>query len=189
MPTNPDTLAKTLQRAYSGVFKDNNLVVKTAQLTQYEVMPPYPFKLETNYELDNLLKKQADGSFVFNLEKWLGHNLRRVVNPENRVLDYYLPFLGGDVEDLILIFDKDIESSNIADFVVKIDNEYGSYECRATQLKPNTLRIESRYNIKHPDAKNAEKPLLIAKDKVKVLHQINEAYEKVEKTRLTIKLK
>jgi hypothetical protein len=184
-----DTLAKALQRGYGNVFKDNNLVVKTAEVKQYEVMPPYPFKMETTYELDNLLKKQADGSYVFNLEKWLGHNLRRVVNSENRVLDYYLPFLGSDVEDLILIFDKDIESSNIADFVIKVDNEYATYECKASQLKPNALRIESRYTIKHPDAKNADKPLVIAKEKAKILHEANKAYEKVEKTRLTFKLK
>lgn len=184
-----DTLAKTLQRGYANIYKENNVVVKTAEIKQYEVMPPYPFKMETSFDIEKVFKKQADGSLVFNPEKWLSHNLRTVVNPENRVLDYYLPFLGTDIEDLIISFDKDVESSNIADFVVKIDNEYASYECKAVMLKANIVRIESRYTIKHPDADNAEKPLIIAKDKAKLLDEINKAFEKVQKTKLVVKLK
>jgi hypothetical protein len=187
--TKADTLVKTLQRGYGNLYKDNNVVIKSAEVKQYEVMPPYPFKMETAFDIEKIFKKQADGSIVFNLEKWLSHNLRTVVNPEKRVLDYYLPFLGTDIEDLIINFDKDIESSNIADFVVKIDNEYATYECKAVLLKANIVRIESRYTIKHPDADNAEKPLLIAKDKAKLLAEVNKAFEKVQKTKLVVKLK
>ncbi len=184
-----DTLVKTLQKSYENYYKDQAPKVLSAEIKQYEVLPPYPFKMETTYELESVLRKQEDGTQSLNLEKWLGHSLRTVVAAETRTLDYYLPFLGSDTDDLILVFDKDIESSNIADFNVKIDGEYALYECKATQLKPNTLRLESRYFIKHPDAKNAEKPLLIPKDKLKNLDDANKAFEKLEKTRLKIKFK
>lgn len=184
-----DTLVKAIQKGYDNYYKDHAPKILSAEIKQYEVLPPYPFKLETSFELSDIMRKQDDGSQVINLEKWINHSLRDVVSAESRTLDYFLPFLGSDTDDLILIFDKDIESSNIADLNIKVDGEYASYECKATQLKPNTLRIESKYIIKHPEAKNAEKPLVIAKDKLKNLDEANKAFEKVEKTKLKIKFK
>ena len=54
---------------------------------------------------------------------WLEHNVRGVVNADNRILDYHTPWVGADTEDFFLIFDKNVKLTNAADFAKTIDND------------------------------------------------------------------
>jgi hypothetical protein len=130
--------------------------------------------------LKNLLKPKENNTWEFDIEDWVGNSLRRVRNAEARILDYYVPFVGSDVDDWYLIFDKEVTIANMADYNQKIDNEFVTYESKITQLKPNTIRLESRYTVKQ---------LFIPKEKVGELDKANKAAEKMYKTKLQIKAK
>lgn len=171
-----DTLVKFYQRAYGNFMKTNEIQVTSAAMKEYEIAPPSPFKAEYAFTLKNVTKQQ-DNKTVFSLEKWIGHSLRNVVNAENRVLDYNIAYAGTDIDDLFLVFDKDVEIANLSDLNQKVDNEYVTYECKATKVNAKTYRIDSRYTIKQ---------LFVPKDKVKLLDEANKAAEKVSKTKLQI---
>lgn len=175
-----DTLVKFLQRANENGHKENSIQVTEATLKQFEVLPPYPFIGTYTMTLKNLLKPKETNTWEFDIEDWVGNSLRRVRNAEARILDYYVPFAGSDVDDWYLIFDKEVTIANMADYNQKIDNEFVTYESKITQLKPNTIRLESRYTVKQ---------LFIPKEKVGELDKANKAAEKMYKTKLQIKAK
>lgn len=164
-----DTLPKAVQRSYSELFKNAEVTVTEALVKQHETLPPYDFKTAFTLQVKNWLKPE-NNSYSISLERWFLHNVRAVTNPDNRVLDYHAPFVGSDVEDLVLVFDKDVKLTNMAELAQKVDNEYATYECKITQVNTKTIRIESRYTIKQ---------LKIPAADVAKLEAVNKALEKV----------
>lgn len=174
-----DTLTKAVERSFRNLFKGATVVVNEAVIKQHDIVPPYDFKTSFGVQVSNWAKVD-NGVMVLDLKKWWLHNIRYVSNPEKRTLDYHLPYLGSDVEDLVLVFDKDVELSNISELQQKVDNSYATYECKVTQLNSKTIRVESRYTLKK---------LFIPASEAKLLDEANKAFEKVAETKLNIKIK
>lgn len=176
----PDTLDKAMTASFENIFegKDNvEFNVKGAKVQKFMTTPPYDFKYGYTLTVTNLMK-QKEGKYSIKGEELLGHNIRWVTNAENRQLDYHVPFLGTDTEELYLVFNKNVELENAAELTQKVDNEYASYEMNVTQMKPNMIRIQSIYQTKK---------LFIPKEDVMKLNMANEAFEKVSDAKFVFK--
>lgn len=176
-----DTLLKTMQRSYDFAYRaydDITAKVKEAKVQKFEISPTvnFDFKYTVEAEINGLLKKE-EGKYTIDVDEFLGHQIRRVVNAKNRALDYHVPFLGTDTEEYYLVFDQNVTLENMMELNQKIDNEYASYQCVVTQLKPNMIRIQSIYTTKK---------LFIKKEEVKKLDAVNELYKKNRDSKLTI---
>lgn len=179
-----DTLNKTLQRNFDFNFRSHEEIKSTvsdAKVTKFETSPlaNFAFKYGYNVIIENLLKEE-EGKFTVKLDEFFGHNIRAVVNAENRTLDYHVPYLGTDKENVYLVFDQDVVLENIAELSQKMDNEFAFYECKISQPKPNAILIQSSYQVKQ---------LFISKDDVKKLDEVNKTYKKVRDAKLIIKTK
>lgn len=179
-----DTLKVTLQESYDNYFeykKGVKATVQSASVQQQETLDPYPFISKRTIEIKNLLKEEEEVKTLA-IEHILGHNIRWVTNAENRILDYHVPYLGTDAEDIYLIFDQAVEITNAKELEQNIDNEFGTYQFSILQdpKKPNMVVIKSKY---------ITKKLFIAKDNAKTFQEVNEAWEKVNDAVLKIKMK
>ncbi|MCP4443159.1 MAG: DUF3857 domain-containing protein [Aureispira sp.] len=179
-----DTLVKTVQRSYDNYFqykKDVTATVKSATVQQQETLDPYPFISKRNVELKNLMKEE-EGVKTLAIEHILSHSIRWVTNADDRILDYHLPFLGTDSEDIYLVFDQPVEITNAEELNQKVDNEFGSYSFQVLQdpKKPNMVVIKSKY---------ITKKLFVSKDNAKTFQEVNKAWEKVNDAVLKIKIK
>lgn len=176
----PDTLDKAMTASFENIFDGKDKVefnVKGSKVQKFMTTPPYDFKYGYTLTVNNLMK-QKEGKYSIKGEDLLGHNIRWVVNAENRQLDYHVPFLGTDTEELYLVFNKNVELENAEELTQKVDNEYASYEMKVTQMKPNMIRIQSTYQTKK---------LFIPKEDVLKLNMANEAFEKVSDARFVFK--
>ena len=99
----------------------------------------------------------------------MGHAIRNVVNSEKRTLDYHVPFLGKDICEAILVFDRDVEIENLDGMSTSVNNEFASYELKITKLKGNMYRIKSTYE---------PKKLFISKEDAVYLDEANKAFRK-----------
>ncbi len=178
-----DTLVKALQQNFDRNYrahKNIKATVSNAKVSKFETSPPkFSFKYGYQVSIENLLKENED-NFSVQTDEFFTHNIRYVVNPENRVLDYHVPFLGNDKEEVIFTFEKDTELANAEDLITKVDNDFASYEFKVTQLKPNMIRIQSIYQTKK---------LFVAKEEVKKLDEINQAFIKIRDGELIFKSK
>lgn len=179
-----DTLVTTLQRNYDNYFeykKGVKATVKDATVQQHETLDPYPFISKRTVEIKNLMKEE-EGVKTLAIEHILGHSVRWVANAENRTLDFHVPFLGTDVEDVYLVFDQAVEITNAKELEQNIDNEFGTYQFSVLQdpKKPNMVVIKSKY---------VTKKLFIKKDDAKTFQEVNKAWEKVNDAVLKIKIK
>ncbi len=179
-----DTLNTTLQRSFDYNYRAHEKIkatVSNAKVSKFETSPlaDFAFKYEYEVAIENLMK-EVDGKFVVKADEFISHNIRHVVNPENRILDYHVPYLGTDREEYFLVFDQDVELENAAALAKQIDNEFASYELKVTQMKPNMIRIQSSYQVKQ---------LFISKENVKKLDEVNKAYKDVRDTKLIFKAK
>lgn len=176
-----DTLLKTMQQSYDYAYRayeDIKVNVKSAKVDKFEISPVvnFDFKYSVEAEIEGLMK-QKEGKYRVDVDEFLSHNIRRVVNAEDRALDYHVPFLGTDTEEYYLVFDQNVTLENMADLNQKIDNEYASYQCTVTQLKPNMIRIQSVYTTKE---------LFIKKEEAKKLDAVNEVYNKIRDSKLIV---
>jgi hypothetical protein len=176
-----DTLDKFLSRVYSNVYKDQGKVsASESSIKKWDNLDPFPFRVEYTLKMTDFFKKVDDKTWELNFENWLGHSLRNVANPEKRVLDYYLPFSGSDVDDVVFNFEQEVVLDNAKDLSQKIQTEAGTYELRVMQLNAKAIRLESRYTIN---------TIYLPKDKVKALDEINKGVEKMDKAKLVFKFK
>ena len=176
-----DTLVKTMQQSYDFAYRayDNiKATVKSAKVDKYEISPVvnFDFKYSVEAEIEGLIK-QKEGKYKIDIDEFLSHNIRRVVNAKNRALDYHVPFLGTDTEEYYLIFDQNVTIENMDKLNQKLENEYASYQCVVTQLKPNMIRIQSVYTTKE---------LFIKKDEAQKLDAVNEVFKKIRDSKITI---
>lgn len=176
-----DTLLKTMQQSYEFAYRaydDIKVNVKSAKVDKFEISPVvnFDFKYSMEAEIEGLMK-QKEGKYTVDVDEFLSHNIRRVVNADNRALDYHVPYLGTDTEEYYLVFDQNVTLEGMADLNKSLDNEYASYECMVTQLKPNMIRIQSVYTTKK---------LFIKKDEAKKLDAVNELYKTILDTKLVI---
>ncbi|MDC0230938.1 hypothetical protein OAK19_03145 [Aureispira] len=181
-----DTLNKTIQKNYTRNFRAHEQIkatVSNAKVSKFETSPLANFAFKYGYDvsIENLIQQDQDmQAYTINIDEFLNHNIRYVVNPENRILDYHLPYLGIDKEELILVFDKEVALANAVELVRKVENEFASYEFKVTQIKPNMIRIQSFYNTKE---------LFIDKMDAKKLDEINQAFIEVRDSKFYFKLK
>jgi hypothetical protein len=176
----PDTLEKAMTASFENILEGKEGVeftVKDAKVQKFITTPPYDFKYGYTLTITNMLK-QEEGKYSIKGEELLGHNMRWVTNAENRQLDYHVPFLGTDTEELYLVFNKNVELENAKELTQKVDNDYASYEMKVTQMKPNMIRIQSIYKTKK---------LFIPKADVMKLEMANDAFEKVSEARFVFK--
>ncbi|MGH1335773.1 MAG: DUF3857 domain-containing protein [Aureispira sp.] len=176
-----DTLIKTMQQSYDFAYRaydDITVEVKSAKVDKFEISPVVNFNFKYSVEAEiNGLMTQKEGKYLVDVDEFLSHNIRRVVNAEERALDYHVPYLGTDTEEYYLVFDQNVTLENMAALNQKIENEYASYQCMATQMKPNMIRIQSIYTTKK---------LFIEKEEAKKLDAVNEAFNKVRDSKLII---
>jgi hypothetical protein len=176
-----DTLPKTMQGSYDFAYRaydDIKVNVKSAKVDKFEISPTVDFDFKYSVEADiEGLMKQKEGKYTVDVDEFLSHNIRRVVNAENRALDYHVPYLGSDTEEYYLIFDQNVTLENLEALNKSIDNEFASYECKATQMKPNMIRIQSVYTTKK---------LFLDKNEAAKLDAVNEVYKKIRDSKLTI---
>lgn len=187
-----DSLASAIEKSYKNAFKDKEISVTKANIEIYELDAPYPFKVTAEINAKEIFKKGENGEITVDLSEFMSHQIRAVENPEKRVLKYYLPYLGVDVQDLIFTFDKSIKDANISELnVPKIETKYGIYECRAVKLNDKTIHLQSRYTVKHPVAipedVKPEELLVIPAEEVKLLDQVNQGFYGVRKKNLVVK--
>ncbi len=176
-----DTLLKTMGLSFENNFEGRDeikFVVDAAKVNKFSTMPPYDFKYSYNLTVNNLIKEE-DGKYMIKGEDMIGHNVRWVSNSEKRTLDYNLPYLGTDTEDLYLVFDKDVVLENAEELTQSVDNAYASYELKVTQMKPNMIRVQSTY---------ITKKLFVPKADAAKLQEANEAFEKVSDAKFIFKL-
>ena len=185
-----DSLVQTIEKSLKNNFKDKTISVISANIETHESNAPYDFTVKTQFDFTNLFKQTADG-FSLDLSEWLSHNIQSVSNPENRTLDYYLPYVGTEVMDLVFAFDKPIKEVNISELPTKVDTKYGMYEMRAVKLNDKTLHLQSRYVTKYPNEvtvdTKAEDLLRIPAAEAKLLDEANQAFNKVRKKNLVVK--
>jgi len=179
-----DTLNKTLQGSFDYNYRAYDKIktkVSNAKVSKFETSPLAKFAFKYSYDvaIENLIEEK-DGKYMIDLDELISHNIRNVVNAENRTLDYHVPFLGTDKEEYYLMFDKEVESENIADLAKTIDNEFATYSFTVTQMKPNMIRVQSSYQVKQ---------LFIAKDQVKGLDAANQAFFDIRDMKLVVKAK
>jgi len=176
-----DSLPKLFQTSYenSNSWKKYEPQVTSASVKEFELLPPYPFKTEHIVTLKNFLQQKED-VYTLDLKNFITHNLREVENAGARVLDYHVDYVGKEVENIILTFDKDITVTNLSSLTTNISNDYGSYTCMAMQPKPNIIQIKSTYTLKQ---------LLVEKAKCPELDALNKAAEKVRYSKLQLQLK
>ena len=176
-----DSLPKLFQTSYenSNSWKKYEPQVTSASVKEFELLPPYPFKTEHTATLKNFLQKKEE-VYSLDLKNFITHNLRDVDNAEARVLDYHVNYVGKEIENIILTFDKEVTIANLSTLTTNISNDYGSYTCTAMQPKPNIVQIKSTYIVKQ---------LLVEKTKCAELDALNKAAEKVRFTKLEIKTK
>ena len=174
-----DTLVKLLQQSYQQAYKDRGKVeVVSAKISKWDNIEPYPFRVEYEMNLEGFFDKKDENTWVFNMDDFLNHNVRQAVNDKNRVLDYHLPFAGGDVEDHIFSFDREVSLEGIEAF--KVEQGVGSYQLRIMQLNPKTIRLESRYTINQ---------LFLPAKEVTQLKELSDGVKKLEEAKLTFKFK
>ena len=166
-----DTLVKALQRNFDRNYNAQASVtttVKSAKVLKLDSSPlnHYGFKYKYEVNVDNLISEE-EGVYQVGIDEFFSHNIRYVTNAKNRFLDYHVPFLGTDKEEVIFIFEKETTLTNAAELNQKLDNDYASYEFKVTQLKPNMIRIQSSYQLKQ---------LFISKDKVQELDKVNQIF-------------
>ncbi len=176
-----DSLVKLFQNGYenNNSWKKHEPQVSSALVKEFELMPPYPFKVEHIVSLKNITQQKGE-EYSLELKNFISHNLRNVNNADARVLDYHVDYMGKEIENIILTFDKDIVVSNLSSLTTNISNEYGSYTCTAMQPKPNIIQIKSTYTIKQ---------LFVEKTKCPELDALNKAAKNVRDTKLQIKAK
>lgn len=175
-----DTLVEAVQQGYNNRFRHAEVEVKKAEITKHDILPNYDFHLKIQMDLGKLIKKTEDGNYSLDFKYWLEHEVRPVINAKKRQLDYHVPFAGTDVEDFFLIFDRDIELVNQSDFEANISADYLNYECTIAQVKPNTIRITSRYVLT---------ALHIEKAHVGKLDEANKRIEELNTAKLMFKVK
>lgn len=179
-----DTLTKTMQQSLDyqyEAYKDIEAKVKTVKVERMETSPTvdYAFKYSSEIEYKGLLEPK-EGVFQLPIEELIGHSIRNVVNAENRILDYHVPFLGTDKDEVYLIFDQEVTISNLEALNKTLDNEYAAYTFSVKQMKPNMIRIQSIYQVKQ---------LFIDKKDVTKLDAVNQIYKDLRDTKLDIQPK
>ncbi len=176
-----DTLSKTIQESIDYTYRaydDIKATVKSANVEKFEISPTvhYDFKYSIEVDVEGLMKSK-EGKFMVDVDEFLSHRIRRVVNPENRALDYHVAYLGEDTEEYYLVFDQNVSLENMSELNQQIDNEFASYQCVTTQLKPNMIRVKSTYTTKK---------LFLKKEEAAKLDAVNEVYKKIRDSKLII---
>lgn len=166
-----DTLVKALQRNFDRNYRVQETIksiVKSATVLKLESSPLNNYALKYKYEvsIDNLITEK-DGLYQLDIDEFFSHSIRYVSNPANRILDYHIPYLGTDKEEVIFVFEKETSLINAAELSKKMENDYASYTFKVTQLNPNTIRVQSIYQVKQ---------LFIKHDKVKELDTVNQLF-------------
>lgn len=179
-----DTLEKALQKNFERsyrAYENINPRVTNAKVTKFETSPlaNYAFKYKYEVSIDNLIKEN-DGVYSLDVDDFFSHSIRYVVNPENRTLDYHIPFLGSDKEEVVFVFDKETSLANSDELSKKMENEYASYEFKVSQLKPNMIRIQSIYTTK---------ALFIEKENAKKLDEVNQTFVNIRDSKFEFKVK
>jgi hypothetical protein len=168
-----DTLTKTLDLSFQRSFESRENVitkVSNAVVSKLSSSPLDFYALDYKYDLkiNNLIKTKED-QFSMRVSDLMGHAIRNVVNAENRSLDYHVPFLGKDICEAILVFDRDVTIENLDEMSTSVNNEFASYELKITKLKGNMYRIKSTYE---------PKKLFISKEDAVYLDEANKAFRK-----------
>lgn len=176
-----DTLKKTFQQSMDSqyeAYEDISATVKEVKVERMETSPvvDYAFKYSSEIEYKGLLQPES-GTFQLPIEELIGHSIRNVVNAENRILDYHVPFLGTDKDEVYLIFDQNVTIKNIEALNKTIDNEYATYTFSVKQMKPNMIRVQSVYQVKQ---------LFIDKKEVTKLDAVNQVYKDLRDTKIDI---
>lgn len=176
-----DTLKKTFQQSMDSeyeAYEDISATVKAVKVERMETSPvvDYAFKYSSEIEYKGLLQPENE-TFQLPIEELIGHSIRNVVNAEHRILDYHVPFLGTDKDEVYLIFDQDVTIKNVEALNKTVDNEYATYTFSVKQMKPNMIRIQSIYQVKQ---------LFIDKKEATKLDAVNQVYKAIRETKLDI---
>lgn len=175
-----DTLTKAVEQSYSRIFKDvGKVAVQSASIEKVETITPFLFKLKYEVDLQDFLN-EVEGGYELKLDGFFRHQVRPAANAENRVLDYHIPFLGTDVVDYYLVFEKDMSIKDMDKLAASVDTDAASYDFKLYQVKPNILRIESRLRYKK---------LFLKKEEVVQLKQVNDALYKATEAKILFEKK
>jgi Domain of Unknown Function with PDB structure (DUF3857) len=102
------------------------------------------------------------------------------VNPGKRVLSYFPLCMYKDVNSIVLIFDKDIDSENLAKLNRELTNDYASVKVVAERLDARTISITTEYDIK---------TLLMEPQAINLLKEVNKLVNETLNARLIVVLK
>ena len=174
-----DSLSHRLERSLKNRYKDKELKVNGAEIKEFDILPPNPFRINYVTNIAKMLELKDD-KFTLKGDAWLGHSIRWVSNADKRTLDHHNAFVGSDVEEIMLVFPFAVEMENVEALTQTIDNEYASYKFDVKQLKDNVIRIQSRYTIKQ---------LTVTADKGAIQQEVNKAWEKVKDAKWVFKKK
>lgn len=174
-----DSVNVRLTRSLKNRFKDKEIAIKDASIKEFEILTPFNFKFDYTATVKGLFDFK-DGKAIIKGSDWVGHSIRWINNAKKRTLDYHNAFLGSDIDEIILVFPFPVQLENASELNKTVDNEFASYKFTVTQLKDNTLRIQSRYAVKQ---------LLVPAAKAAVQQDANEAWEKANDIKWVFKKK
>lgn len=171
-----DSLSHRIQRSLENRYKDKEVSVSSAEIKDFDILPPNPFKMNYTANVKGLFELK-DGKVVLKGDNWLAHSIRWVSNADKRSLDYHNAFVGSDVEEIMLVFPFPVSMENADALSQSVDNEFASFKFDVKQLKDNVIRIQSRYTVKQ---------LTVPANKGAIQQEANKAWEKVKDAKWTI---
>jgi len=169
-----------LEKTFETILDDRIPGAKLKSITSGEMSnkPPFKYKLDYEYELENKVTKLDEDVFKIDIGNWFSHKIQPV-KVEGRILDYHPMNSSIDAYNYYLEFKDPIQLANKENLDIKITNDVGSYELSVNQIGDNAISIRSKYIIK----KNQ-----IAADKVQLLGELNEAVKKADAEGVLIQL-
>ncbi len=143
----------------------------------------YPFKTDVrvNYRIPNLIQKGKNNTYAIKLAPLLKHIIYEKFNENNRTQTFYTDFVGRDTYHYLLSFKQAITiPDTYADLPIKIETALGEYHFVIEQMNDHGLRILSDFKV------NAEQ---IAANEIDAVADIYKTIEKVEGSKIVVKLK
>lgn len=131
---------KYSQRIYD---LDSKTVVNKSKVVNVAEVFPFKAQIAVSYQSDALIKKEADGNYSIDLNKWFKYIYEENFKTSEHPFPYYPDFKNRDSYKYNLIFDKKVTCVNCENALVSIENEFGSFTFKANQWDENTILLES----------------------------------------------
>lgn len=130
---------------------------------------PYKTNFKIRYSSTGIVRMNDDGTYSIDLSGWFHHITYDNFTSSGRQLSFYPDFKMQDIYKYRLKFDHPVSVLNSNDYDSSIDNEFGKYRLKITQVAPAEIEIESMFVVA-ADVVAATKTL-----------QVEEIYSKIEK--------